>query len=57
MPRPARRPRAAILASRLLPALGIAPLRHWEEALAEHVALRRGAPAPAAPASPARGSR
>ncbi len=43
MPRPARRPRHAVLGSRSLPAAGIAPLRHWEEALAEHVAAWKAA--------------
>jgi len=40
MPRPARRPRHAVLGSRVLGAAGIAPLRSWEEALAAHVAAR-----------------
>lgn len=38
MPRPARRPAHAVLGSRVLPAAGIAGLRHWEDALADHVA-------------------
>jgi dTDP-4-dehydrorhamnose reductase len=40
MPRPARRPRHAVLGSRVLAAAGVAPLRHWEEALAAHIAER-----------------
>lgn len=40
MPRPARRPAHAVLASRVLGAAGVAPLRHWEDALADHVASR-----------------
>jgi dTDP-4-dehydrorhamnose reductase len=47
MPRPARRPRHAVLGSRVLAAAGVAPLRHWEEALAEHVAVWRAASKPA----------
>lgn len=45
MPRPAARPRHAVLGSRVLAAAGIVPLRHWEDALAEHIAARRNADA------------
>ena len=53
VPRPARRPRHAVLGSRVLAAAGIAPLRHWEEALADHIAVRneRAARTPAAVAT------
>jgi len=40
MPRPARRPAHAVLGSRVFGAAGVAPLRYWEDALAEHVAGR-----------------
>jgi dTDP-4-dehydrorhamnose reductase len=42
MPRPARRPRHAVLGSRVFAAAGIAPLRYWEDALADHIAARNG---------------
>ena len=41
--RPAPRPAYTVLANRALPAAGIAPLRHYRDALADYLAARDGA--------------